>query len=198
MFSGRFELKKDSDGRCFIDRDGTHFKYILNYLIDFGSKDVLLPNDPFVLEEIKREFKYYQIPWPFSLIGDLSEQEWKEVVNWTNYKGTWDLVYKATRDGFQASEFHHHCNNKGPTLTFIEATNGDIFGGFSVEPWKATIGGSNSFGGNSNLGFQGGNNHSFIFSIDSKEEKQLNCQMNMVDSFMIMLLMVHVLEMGTT
>jgi hypothetical protein len=59
-----------------------------------------------------REFKYYQIPWPFQLVGDLSEQEWKEIVNWTNYKGTWDLVYKATRDGFQASEFHHHCNNK--------------------------------------------------------------------------------------
>jgi hypothetical protein len=54
MFSGRFELKKDSDGRCFIDRDGTHFKYILNYLRDFGSEDVLFPKDPFVLEEIKR------------------------------------------------------------------------------------------------------------------------------------------------
>lgn len=34
MFSGRHELDTDSEGRFFIDRDGTYFKYILNYLRD--------------------------------------------------------------------------------------------------------------------------------------------------------------------
>ena len=34
MFSGRHELDMDSEGRYFIDRDGTYFKYILNYLRD--------------------------------------------------------------------------------------------------------------------------------------------------------------------
>lgn len=34
MFSGRHELDTDSEGRYFIDRDGTYFKYILNYLRD--------------------------------------------------------------------------------------------------------------------------------------------------------------------
>jgi BTB/POZ domain-containing protein KCTD7/14 len=34
MFSGRHNVNKDEDGRYFIDRDGTHFRYILNYLRD--------------------------------------------------------------------------------------------------------------------------------------------------------------------
>ena len=32
MFSGRFDAKPGEDGSYFIDRDGTHFRYILNYL----------------------------------------------------------------------------------------------------------------------------------------------------------------------
>jgi len=34
MFSGRHNVTKDEEGRYFIDRDGTHFRYILNYLRD--------------------------------------------------------------------------------------------------------------------------------------------------------------------
>ena len=34
MFSGRHNANKGGDGRYFIDRDGTHFRYILNYLRD--------------------------------------------------------------------------------------------------------------------------------------------------------------------
>ena len=32
MFSGRHSVKAQEDGSYFIDRDGTHFRYILNYL----------------------------------------------------------------------------------------------------------------------------------------------------------------------
>ena len=32
MFSGKFEMKPCEDGAFFIDRDGTHFRFILNYL----------------------------------------------------------------------------------------------------------------------------------------------------------------------
>ena len=45
MFSGRHELDTDSEGRYFIDRDGTYFKYILNYLRDrkqLPSADIAL------------------------------------------------------------------------------------------------------------------------------------------------------------
>ena len=37
-FSGRFPLAPDDKGRYFIDRDGTHFRHILNnHLRDPGS-----------------------------------------------------------------------------------------------------------------------------------------------------------------
>lgn len=45
MFSGRHELDTDSEGRYFIDRDGTYFKHILNFLRDgnqLPSADVAL------------------------------------------------------------------------------------------------------------------------------------------------------------
>jgi hypothetical protein len=37
LFSGRFELTTDAEGVYFIDRDGTHFRQILNFLRDSGS-----------------------------------------------------------------------------------------------------------------------------------------------------------------
>ena len=42
MFSGRFDTKPDKDGTYFIDRDGTHFRYILNYL---RTKELIVPDD---------------------------------------------------------------------------------------------------------------------------------------------------------
>ena len=32
MFFGKFEMKPTEDGSFFIDRDGTHFRSILNFL----------------------------------------------------------------------------------------------------------------------------------------------------------------------
>ena len=59
MFSGRHSVKKEEDGSYFIDRDGTHFRYILNYLRDGGFKEGLLPGD--ILMELQTEAEYYQL-----------------------------------------------------------------------------------------------------------------------------------------
>ena len=53
MFSGRFDTKPGEDGSYFIDRDGTHFRYILNYL--------LIPDDKLFRKEILEEAAFYQI-----------------------------------------------------------------------------------------------------------------------------------------
>ena len=45
MFSGRFDVRTDANGAVFIDRDGTHFRHILNYLRGAGlylGKDLKL------------------------------------------------------------------------------------------------------------------------------------------------------------
>ena len=60
MFSGRFAAPVlDEDGYYFIDRDGSHFRYILNFLRD-GT--VVLPDDTRVRKEILKEAIYFQLP----------------------------------------------------------------------------------------------------------------------------------------
>ena len=60
MFSGRHELKQEEDGTVFIDRDGTHFRYILNYLRD-GATEGSMPESQQALKELLNEAIYYQI-----------------------------------------------------------------------------------------------------------------------------------------
>ena len=58
MFSGRHEVPQDDDGYVFIDRDGTHFRIILNFLRT-GALDV--PTSQKAASEFTRELQYYQL-----------------------------------------------------------------------------------------------------------------------------------------
>ena len=58
MFSGRHEVPQDDDGYVFIDRDGTHFRIILNFLRT-GVLDV--PKSQKAANELTRELQYYQL-----------------------------------------------------------------------------------------------------------------------------------------
>lgn len=58
MFSGRHRLHMDAkEGAVFIDRDGTHFRHILNWLRD-GTVPIL---DMPAYQELLREAEYYQL-----------------------------------------------------------------------------------------------------------------------------------------
>ena len=52
----------------------------------------------------------------------------------------WDLKYRASRDGFKASDFHKKCDGIGNTLTVIQAKSGNIFGGFAEKEWHSSSG----------------------------------------------------------
>ena len=56
MFSGRHTLNQEPDGSYFIDRDGTHFADILNYLRD-GY--IVVPSNSDHLQKLLIESKYY-------------------------------------------------------------------------------------------------------------------------------------------
>ena len=48
-----------------------------------------------------------------------------------------ELLYRGSADGFEASTFHQKCDGKKDTISFIETSNGEIIGGYTSEPWKS-------------------------------------------------------------
>ena len=58
MFSGRFDTKPDEDGIYFIDRDGTHFRYILNYL---RTRELLVPDDKTARYELLTKATFFEV-----------------------------------------------------------------------------------------------------------------------------------------
>jgi len=53
-------------------------------------------------------------------------------------KSKWNLLYRASVDGFGASDFHRKCDNHPNTLTIIKTTNNYIFGGFTSQTWNGS------------------------------------------------------------
>ena len=152
MFSGRFELRPYEDGAFFIDRDGTHFRYILNYL---RTGKLTLPEDATFVKELLEEAEFYQIqgmidelldnestlpastPTEIFLASELlaNEEHQRVLKAWLSpLQGKWRLLFRASRDGFAAETFHSKCDNLGPTVTIVK--NGNyIFGGFTDVSW---------------------------------------------------------------
>ncbi|XP_065452049.1 BTB/POZ domain-containing protein KCTD21 isoform X1 [Chrysemys picta bellii] len=69
MFSGKMPTKRDSQGYCFIDRDGKVFRYILNFL---RTSHLDLPEDFQEMGLLRREADFYQVQ---PLIEALQEKE---------------------------------------------------------------------------------------------------------------------------
>ena len=132
------------DGSFFIDRDGTYFRFILNYLRD-GK--LILPEGATFLTELKAEATFYRIQGildemelikAFEESAILIDKDHKRVLKgWlpTDLEGEWRLLYRASRDGFAARPFHLRCDNKGPTVTIVKGSRGNIFGGFTEKSW---------------------------------------------------------------
>jgi hypothetical protein len=84
---------------------------------------------------------------------------------------TFKLLYRATRDGFNASKFHLFCDGRNQTLTLIKTTNFTssllsfyIFGGYANIAWSS-LAGCNGWSYCSSLYDQ----DAFIFSLNSPQ-----------------------------
>ena len=147
MFSGRHKQETTGDGSFFIDRDGTHFRFILNYL---RNGELILPEGATFLKELEAEAKFYQLQGildalkpkePFEESVILTNEEHRRVLkSWLPeaMKGEYRLLFRASRDGFAASTFHFQCDNEGPTVAVVKS-GGNIFGGFTEKPWASKI-----------------------------------------------------------
>jgi hypothetical protein len=49
------------------------------------------------------------------------------------------LLWRGSRDGFKAQDFHIRCDGHGNTLTMILDTKGNIFGGFTPVKWESRV-----------------------------------------------------------
>ena len=73
------------------------------------------------------------------------------------------LIYRGSRDGFQAKTFHEKCDYKGETLTIIESTDGYIFGGYTEINWDSTV--WNGRIGEKNNARRDGIGNDFVFTL---------------------------------
>lgn len=71
MFSGIHHVTKCDDGAYFIDADGTHFRYILNFLSGKIKDTSQLPTDLLTLHQIKVEANYFQVKGLENMIDSL-------------------------------------------------------------------------------------------------------------------------------
>jgi hypothetical protein len=48
-----------------------------------------------------------------------------------------ELLYRASRDGWHATDYHRFCDDKGPTVSLIMTTKNVLCGGFLKIPIKS-------------------------------------------------------------
>jgi len=161
FFVSFFETEKEGGPTgYFLDHDPKYFSFILNHLR--GEK--LRPSElaAFDATRLNEEFQFFKLPIPHTLMRSITPQSpliprEKPILNLQGAFGVtgllsaddethihewlprrkFNLLYRATRDGFGAKDFHEKCNGKGATLTVIRSEKGFIFGGFTSVSWTS-------------------------------------------------------------
>jgi len=152
MFRNGMNRSISDDGTYFIDRSPSTFDYVLEYL---RMGDLYIKSDAKLLRlHLLDDVKYFKLPqemkdylqWKpingidlrLSEVGYLNEQ--LKLVS----KKLGEVLYEASQDGDAASTFHRLCDNKGPTVTLVETTSGNVFGGYTSATWTSSSGYSSS------------------------------------------------------
>jgi len=121
----------------FIDRDGTHFRYVLNYLRDDGN--IQIPDS--IKADLKKEFVFYnmvtfKVQTPSIIIDD---DKFKIINSWFEDMklNTFELLYRGSENAFTTASFHQKCDGKGATITIVQTTDGNVFGGYCSQSWNS-------------------------------------------------------------
>jgi hypothetical protein len=72
----------------------------------------------------------------------LSPQQRDQILSWLPESSggkqvKLELLYRASRDGWQGQDFHSRCDSKGATVTVIKCTGGFVFGGYADVSWHS-------------------------------------------------------------
>jgi hypothetical protein len=97
----------------------------------------------------------------------LSQSQSNDLINVCQFSSNekWRLLYRGSRDGFGAKEFHRACDGHSPTLTILKAKASEyIFGAYTEATWGS-------------IGFKSDPN-SFIFSLTNRDNLPCKIQTN--------------------
>ena len=99
------------------------------------------------------------------IVDKNNNNEINHIKNWIspNKKIKCKLLFDGQRDGGQTSIFHSFCDNKGPTITFIQTDDNRRIGGFTMKNWE-----------NASSGKSISDDKAFIFDLDLNEKYDVN------------------------
>ena len=131
------EMKKDNQKR---DKEIESLKNIINEIKSNQNKNIIEKNNQ---NNKKENFNFSINDFINSRIVDKQRIEFivnelKNIYNITNENKIFraKLLYRASRDEFEAKIFHDKCDNVQGTLVFVENNKGIKFGGFTMETWN--------------------------------------------------------------
>lgn len=136
-------VPRDEKGNIYIDRSPALFKLFLDCLrAGEISPDLHKELTPRMHDALFAEASYFGayslvegfrgISVPMGLSPSASVELCKKCKC-----DVFQLVYKASRDGFSAKNFHDKCNGLFPSLVIVHSTNGSIFGCYFEVPWES-------------------------------------------------------------
>jgi len=77
--------------------------------------------------------------FPFPANSVLLNPHFFQVIQtWLGVPRNWVLLYRGTRDGFGAAQFHALCNNVVPTVSIVRSTSNYLFGGYNPNNWNSS------------------------------------------------------------
>jgi len=127
-FMQNFEIIQTGLGQieeCLIDATDNSSHEINKKIVNINKEITSLLNNKSVV---------FGAPSSKSIL--LSYQQRNQITSWTANKKKQNLLYRASRDGFNAQDFHRTCDNKGGTIVVIKSNNGWLFGGYTTVSWN--------------------------------------------------------------
>ena len=132
----RIEMRKENEIFNKI-YEGNNNNYCLNNLTKNTNYEfrICCFNDDIIGEwtEIKK-FKTSNLDSVILNECEKKDELLNKLYEWCKYKEM-ELLYRGSRDGMTANDFHKKCDNKGQTITLIKNEKGNIFGGYASIPW---------------------------------------------------------------
>ena len=192
MFSGHYPINKQLDGAVFIDRDGRHFHYILNYLRASVTSLEDLPLDEIVLKELMKEADFYQLLGLKSILSfgterteDVCEKELvvqEDISDFVNLSETKKQIIfenkKLDNLNFTNISFKHHVSFKRCSMLKAIFTSCKFVGSIKVVFEICSLAGAmfNScfFSGNCDVTFRKSDLNGCSFSSSSFEASKIS------------------------